>query len=210
MIRRYLASPLLGGLFFTAVLLSTGCRSTKYVPEGEKLLSRVEIKSDARDVSRDELRSYLRQQENLRILGFWRLHLGIYNLSGKDESKGFNRWLRSMGEAPVIYDSTLVDRSVEQMGLYLRNRGYYLNQVSDSVRYPSERKARVRYTVASGPRYRLNDVYYRIEDPGLRPIVLNDTVNSVMRRGRGFTSEMHDRERERITELLRNEGYYNF
>lgn len=192
------------------VLLFGSCRTTKYVSENERLLSRVEIVNDARDVKRAELKSYLRQQENLRMLGFWKFHLGLYNLSGRDDSKGINRWLKNIGEAPVIYDSTMVDRSIEQMGLFLDNRGYYLSEVEAKVSYPSDRKAKVTYNVAAGPRYRLNNLAYKIEDKGLEALVLNDTANSVMRRGRGFTSQMHERERERITETLRNNGYYNF
>ncbi|WP_026475034.1 translocation and assembly module lipoprotein TamL [Alkaliflexus imshenetskii] len=201
-------------LLFLSIFLSQlglqGCSSTKYVPEGERLLSRVRINHDARDMSREDLKLYLRQQENLRILGVWRLHLGLYNLSGRDDSKGFNRWLRRIGEAPVIYDSSLVDRSVEQMGLYMRNRGYYLAQVKDTVTFPSDKKARVTYNITAGPRYRLNDLFYRIEDSTLTNLVLKDTINTAMRKGRGFTTEMHNRERERITQNLRNHGYYNF
>ncbi|ASB49780.1 translocation and assembly module lipoprotein TamL [Alkalitalea saponilacus] len=210
MIFRTDKANLLVFFIFILIVLLPGCRSTKYVPEGERLLTRVQIKNDARDISRDDLRGYIRQQENLRILGFWKLHLGIYNLSGRDDSKGFNRWLRRIGEAPVIYDSTLVDRSVDQMQLFLRNRGYYLAEVSDTVTFPTRRRARVKYTVESGPRYRLNNVYYRIDDDSIRSYVLSDTTNTVLRRGRGFTVQMHNQERDRITENLRNNGFFNF
>src|SRR5690606_33775165 len=45
---------------------------------------------------------------------------------------------------------------------------------------------------------------------GIEDLVLKDSINSVLRRGRGFTSEMHNRERERITAMLQENGYYNF
>jgi len=194
----------------TLMLIYSACSTTKYVPENERLLSRVTIKNDARDISRDDLKSYLRQQDNLRILGFWKLYLGIYNLSGRNESKGINRWLRSIGEEPVIFDSSLVDRSVEQMGLFMRNKGYYLSQVNDSTIYPSTNKAKVSYDILAGPRYRLNDVFYKIEDPVLEPFIYNDTIFSVMRKGRPFTADMHDFERDRITSMLQDEGFYYF
>ena len=198
------------GVVIFFFLTISSCSTTKYVPKGERLLSKVEIKNPARDVSRDELKSYLRQQENLRILGFWKLHLGIYNLSGQDEKKGFNKWLRRIGEAPVIYDSTLVERSVEQMSIFLKNRGYFQAVLSDSVTYPSRKKAKVTYTIQSGPRYRVNNVYYRIEDDSLQNLVLSDTINTQIRRGRAFTTDLHNRERERITQRLRNLGYFGF
>ena len=50
-----------------------------------------------------ELKKTVRQRPNTRILGVARFHLGLYNLSGKNENKRFNKWLRSIGEAPVIY-----------------------------------------------------------------------------------------------------------
>ncbi|MDG5799837.1 BamA/TamA family outer membrane protein [Marinilabiliaceae bacterium ANBcel2] len=197
-------------LLLLILLIMGGCKSTKYVPEGEKLLTRVKIDSDTRNVSNDELRSFVRQQENIRILGFWKFNLGIYNLSGRDETKGFNQWLRRIGEPPVLFDSSMVDLSVDQMRLHMRNRGFFHASVSDTVVYPSDKKARVEYDVESGPRYRLNDVYYHIEDETVKDLVFSDTVNTVMRRGRPFTVEMHNRERDRITELLRNNGYYSF
>ncbi len=198
------------GIIILLLLTIAGCSTTKYVPKGERLLAKVEIKNLTRDVSRDDLKSYLRQQENLSILGFWKFHLGIYNLSGQNDEKGFNKWLRRIGEAPVIYDSTLVERSVEQMGVFLKNRGYFLAEVTDTVTYPTRKKAKVSYIIHPGVRYHLNDVYYRIEDDSLRDIVLKDTTSSQMRRGRGFTTDMHNLERDRITEKLKNMGYYGF
>lgn len=208
--RRVAAFMRSAGLAVTIIVLLASCSTTKYVAENERLLSRVQIYSDARDIKRSDLKPYLRQQENLRTLGFWKFHLGLYNLSGRDDSKGINRWLKNIGEAPVIFDSTLVDRSAEQIKLFLNNRGYYLSDVDYQLSFPSDKKAKVSYYINSGVRYRLNELYYKIEDKNLESLVLNDTINRSMRRGRGFTSQMHERERERITETLRNNGYYNF
>ncbi|MGQ1946792.1 translocation and assembly module lipoprotein TamL [Geofilum sp. OHC36d9] len=192
------------------MLAFNACNSTKYVPEGERLLRRVSIKTSSSEISKEDLKLYLRQDGNLRILGIWRLHLGVYNLSGRDESKGFNRWLRRIGEAPVIFDSTLVDRSVEQMSLYMRNQGYYLSEVTDTVIFPSRRKARVVYNIQSGPQYKINNLSYRIEDDSLATFFYRDTTRTLLRKGRGFTSDIHDRERDRITRNLQNKGFYNF
>ncbi len=208
-IRKSLYKHIVGFLILLFFMV-TGCSTTKYVPKGERLLSKVEIKNPARDVSRQDMNSYLRQQENLRILGFWKLHLGIYNMSGQNGEKGINKWLKRIGEPPVIYDSTLVERSVEQMGIFLKNRGYFQATVTDTVTFPTKKRARVKYTIYSGPRYRLNNVFYRVEDDSLREIILKDSINTQLRKGRAFTSDLHNRERDRITNKLRNMGYYAF
>lgn len=197
--------------FMSLVFFVSGCRSTKYVPEGEQLLNRVQIKStSSSDVSKSQLKSYLRQDANHRILGVWRLYLGIYNLSGRDDSKGINRWLRRIGEAPVLFDSTLIQRSVEQMELFMHNQGYFLTAVKDTATHSSSKKVKVTYTINPGPRYRLNKIFYQIEDSRVEPYVFSDTVRTLLRKDRGFVADLHNRERDRITKNLHNSGFYNF
>ena len=63
-------------MFF--VLLITACNTTKFVPQGEYLLNKANIKvEDTKDVAAAELRTYLQQKPNTEILGFWKLQLGI-------------------------------------------------------------------------------------------------------------------------------------
>lgn len=198
-------------LIIGSMLFTFGCRSTKYVPEGEQLLNRVHIRStSSSDISKTELKSYLRQDANHRILGVWRFYLGLYNLSGRDDSKGINRWLKSIGEPPVVFDSTLMQRSVEQMELYMHNRGYFLTAVVDTTKAISSKKTEITYTIHPGPRYRINNVYYKIEDSHVAPFFYSDTARMLLRKDRGFVSELHNRERDRITKNLNNSGFYNF
>lgn len=70
--------------------------------EDEYLLNKVKVRVEEKGVNFSELKT-VRQRPNTRILGVARFHLGLYNLSGKNENKRFNKWLRSIGEAPVIY-----------------------------------------------------------------------------------------------------------
>ncbi|MBS2212042.1 BamA/TamA family outer membrane protein [Carboxylicivirga mesophila] len=187
-----------------------GCRSTKYVPEGEYLLNKVEVDNQAKDISNEEIKYYIRQKENVKILGFWRFHMGLYNLSGRDNSKGFNQWLRRIGEEPVLYDELLKEKSNEQISLFLKNKGYYNAQVSDTVVFYNNKKAKVRYTINAGDRYSINKLSYRIDDDSIRKYVYADTAKTVLKSGAPFDADLHDDERKRITQNMRNEGYYGF
>lgn len=92
-------------------VLAQGCSSTKHVPDGSYLLDKVYIAVvDSSGVSTNGLVNYLRQVPNHKVLGFWKLQLGVYNLSGKSDGK-FNRWLRKIGQEPAIYDPQLTDQS---------------------------------------------------------------------------------------------------
>ncbi len=187
-----------------------GCRSTKYVPEGSYLLNKVEIENTAKDVSKEELKRYIRQKENIKIIGFWRFHLSMYNLSGRDDSKGFNKWLRRIGEEPVLYDEVLKQKTNEQLGLFLNNKGYYNAEVTDTVIVTSSKKVKVKYSINPGERYFINKLDYRIEDDSIRKLVFADTLRTALGEGKPFDASLHDQERERITRNIRNSGYYNF
>ena len=109
-----------------AALTLVGCSSTRHVPTGAYLLDKVSITGEDDSVSLPtrQLHNYLRQSPNHKVLGFARLQLGVYNLSGSDSTGRFNRWLRKIGEAPVIFDQSLTDQSARQLRLALINSGY--------------------------------------------------------------------------------------
>ena len=115
-------------LLLALVPMLFSCASTKHVPDGQLLLDKVKInildKENAKDLNKQELTNYLRQTENHKVLGGLKLQLAIYNISGKDSSNWFNKWIRRVGAPPVIYDSTLTTASENQLQRALTNKGY--------------------------------------------------------------------------------------
>ncbi|NPA37094.1 MAG: BamA/TamA family outer membrane protein [Chlorobi bacterium] len=188
-----------------------GCNSVKFVPEGEYLLQKNIVKHDAKDVTNEELKSYIRPKENKTIFGFWRFHLGMYNLAGRDSSKGFNKWLWRIGEAPVIYDEYQVEKSREQLRLFLENKGYFDAKVTDTVIVnEKKRKVKVVYDIKAGRRSYVHQVGYKIFDDTIKKLVFADTINSLLRGKKPFDVDIFDKERDRVTRMLKTNGYYNF
>ena len=142
------------------MLVMVSCSPTRYVGKDEYLLNKVKVRVEEKGVNFSELKKTVRQRPNTRILGVARFHLGLYNLSGKNENKRFNKWLRSIGEAPVIYSPFLTDRSVTQLKLYLNNKGFYKAEVTDSVWF-KKKKAHVVYRIYPGPLTRVKDFTFR-------------------------------------------------
>lgn len=206
-------------LFFCAVLLLGACSPTRYVGQDEYLLSRAKVKVSSENVSASELKKAVRQRPNTRILGVARFHLGLYNLSGRDGEKRFNKWLRSIGEAPVIYSPFLTERSVSQLQLYLNNKGYYKAEVTDSVWF-KKKKAYVEYRVKPGAVTQVGEICFRHDTVGgvgelpetapLRQMIFADTAHTSLYPGMPMDVELLEKERERITTMLRNNGYFNF
>lgn len=206
-------------LFFCIFSFLYACSPTRYVGKDEYLLSRVKVKVVEEKVNTSELKKAVRQRPNTRILGVARFHLGLYNLSGRNEKKRFNQWLRSIGEAPVIYSPFLTERSISQLQLYLNNKGYYKAEVTDSVWF-KKKKAYVAYRVNPGLLTCINSVSFRYDSVGivnelpesspLRQLIFEDTLHTSLRSGMPMDIELLENERERITNMLRNKGYFNF
>lgn len=209
------------GWIAAAVAVAAGlasCNTMRYVPQDKYLLRRnvVEIeglhKASRRDrVTPKELMQYVQQRPNNRLLGVG-IYLGMYNITDTAKHSGWQRfWRNKVGEAPVIYDPQLAERSKQMMQVYLTSRGYLDGTVSDSVEYHRRgRKVTVRYIAREGRPYTISQIRYRIDDKFLEPIILEDTAASLLRPGMVYDRDVFDAERERISARLQNMGFWAF
>lgn len=210
-------SKLSGKLLFRiigllAVASLWGCSSTKHVPKGEYLVESVDIKiEDNKDISPVELVNFLRQTPNHKVLGFLKLQLATYNMSGSDTTKWFNRWVRKLGQPPVIYDQALTEASAYQLRQALVNRGYMGTVVEiDTVRRDNKKKIDVTYHITTGEPHYISTINYNLPDSAIAGIVMSDTLSFTVKPGDLLDRNKLDEERIRITELLRDKGYYTF
>lgn len=188
------------------------CSSTRHVPEGSMLLDEVEIVTpDSAGLDKTELINYLRQTPNHKVIGFAKLQLGIYNMSGHDSTKWYNRWLRRLGQPPVIYDADLTDASRRQLIQALINKGYMEAQVTADTTVSSDgRKVKVTYGLNPGEAHVIRSMAYEIADSAVAAIVLADSANVTLNPGDKLDRTALDEERTRLTARLRNRGYYAF
>lgn len=198
------------GLYGVMMLLLS-CRATRYVPDNQYLLDKIEFSTSDNQVKAKDMRPYLRQKPNLKILGFVRFHLGIYNLSGKNEQKGVNRWLRKIGEAPVLYDDYATEKSKSELEKYLYNKGYSDAIINDTVIFNARRKrATITFDIETGLPFRLRNHAQKISDNEIAYILKADSAKSLMKKNMRYDLDILDAERTRIVQLLKTKGYYNF
>lgn len=197
-------------LLLSVAVAVTACSSTRHVPDGQMLLNTVKIDmGDNRDVSDETLINYLRQQPNHVVFWFVKLQLGVYNMSGSDTTKWYNRWIRKLGQEPVIYDSQLTEQSRRQLELAMVNRGYTGATVTvDSVKH--DKKIDLVYHVNAGSPHYIETMSYEFDDPELGDIILSDSARFSISPGNILDRDRLDNERMRITSRLRDKGYYAF
>ncbi len=199
-------------IFLLIAALMASCSVTKFVPDGEYLLDKVEVKSDTKalGVNPSEMRQYVRQRGNSRWFSAAKLPLATYSLSGRDTTKWINRFLRSIGEAPQIYDSASTRASMEMLQSQLQNMGYLRASV-DVYNKIKGKKLVTTYLLHPRMPYFINKVDYEIRDSAIA-VVLNlaDSTHRGLKSGMMFNVANLDNERSRISRYLTNRGYYRF
>ncbi|MDE7189722.1 MAG: BamA/TamA family outer membrane protein [Muribaculaceae bacterium] len=202
-----------GKLILGAMLLAS-CSSSRHVPQGQYLLDKVSITaidSTGREHEREELNVYLRQMPNHKMLWSMKFRLGVYNMSGNDTTRWYNRWIRKLGEPPVIYDSTLTEAGAEQLRKMMVNQGYLSAEVEvDTLVDSMKRKMRVDYRLHPGKAHTIASVTYDIPDPEIRAFVMSDSAALPVRPGIALDRNLLDTQRDIITTALNNRGYYAF
>ncbi len=204
---------LLFRILLPLIAIAVSCSPVKHVPQGEYLLDKVKIETTGTEgqLDTEELVNFLRQAPNHKVLGFAKLQLATYSLSGADTTRWYNRWLRRVGQAPVIYDPELTEASRRQLEQAIVNRGYLNATVStDTISNPAKKRMEVRYLINAGSPHRISSIDYNIDDPAVRHIVLADTSVSDIHAGMPLDRTMLDNERTRIATILRNAGYFEF
>ena len=188
------------------LILFTSCGPARHLNEDEKLLTKIKIKSSKKIEFKEELKSISKQKPNRKLLGLFKIYLGIYNLYyNKEEVKIKEK----LGEPPAIYDSTLLTSSVQLMSRFLNNRSYYDNEVSAKTKL-SKKRARIQYLIKKGDAYRINNLNYTIEDLAIEQLIEKNETDAIIKKKGLFQLEDIQKERLRIERLLRNHGYYNF
>ncbi len=197
------------------IVVCTSCGVTRHIPPEEYLLRKVRIKQ-SKETPKEEridgavLERYVRQTPNTRLFGF-NFYIWIYNQANPEKQNWWNNLKRSIGEEPTYFDELSTEQSETNLKIYMNSQGFYAAQSSFTVDTTSQRKrAKVTYNLDQGRPYKIESLEYEFLDSLLRPLVLPDTVNSLIKVGDIFSVMLLDEERERITTNLRSKGYYDF
>lgn len=202
----------LSAVMLTGILL-VACSSTRHVPEGKYLLDDVKINlnDSTHRLEQQQLMTYVRMRPNHKMLWSTKFRLGIYNMSGKDSTRWWNKWVRKLGEAPVIFDSVMASADAEQLRKAMVNAGFLNASVSmDTIPDQKKRKMRVNYNLNPGSPHMIRSVSYEFPNDTLRNIIMNDSDHFIVHPGDPLDISLLESQRDHLTNRLRNHGYYAF
>ena len=120
------------------------------------------------------------------------------------------------GQKPIVFDTILNQKSIEQLGFYLRKKGYYYGQVKGELRLNEKKRfAYPSYILETGPQYVIDSVQYigakllrdkhsafvkkQIDQTGKHPLL-----------GEPFDTDYLNDYRDQVAKYFRDDQVYKF
>ena len=207
--------------------LCTACSVTEHLPASEKLyigISEMRMEGQPSDnptgtVAMEEVEAALAYPPNGAILGSSTLRspfpfrLWIYNHFRKyQRSKGLGHWiLRHLGTEPVYLSTVNAPTRVKVASNLMHDYGFFSGKVTYSeVPHRNPRMARLSYLLDWGAPTYIDTLSYLKFPAAADSLIRKELPGSLVHPGDQFNVVTLDEERNRISTLLRNQGYFYF
>jgi len=195
-------------------LLISSCNTTSSLQDGEVLLDKNKInfskKIKTNRTFKEELLLLPAQSPNRKMFGLIPFRLGIYNSTYNKKENKFRWWLKNkVGEAPIIHNNFLTETTKETLRLFMFNKGYLNTKVSAQTEI-YERKATVSYLITPNEQFIIDKVTLPKDSNTLLRHLKQGDINTLIHEGDALDINTLDAERKRISDHLRNQGYFNF
>ena len=195
-------------LIILSLFAVISCSTTKLLPRGTYRLVSNKVTFEGEKLPPAEVTQYIHQQPNKGLVFGWSPALSIYNWSN-GSGQGINRFWEAMGEEPVMFDPTQVQRSCTNIEGHLATIGYYGSEVRGEVDYKG-RLARVRYIVRPGKRYPIDSIVYEVPGGEFGEVFRADSAHMTVHVGDYLSEKSLEAETVRGAAVFRDRGYYGF
>lgn len=211
-----------------ALIIGTSCSTTKRLEDGETLytgVKAIKINPTDREKLPDELISNVKKAVDVPpnnpmpfLSPYYRtpfpIGLWVYN-NWNDSARGFKGWLyRKLVAQPVLISDVRAEQRVKMIESILANNGHFGSTADYEILYNKKnpKKAKILYTVDVSRGYPIDSVIYldNDSDPLCHFIDSLARKSDYLRPGEIFCVDSLTTERVRITNSLRNRGYYYF
>ena len=226
------AAVILPFCLFSLLLLSS-CSLTKNIPEDDQLfrglkeiayideqdhnLPENKTLEENKEAMKEEVEAALATIPNGSLFfssyyaAPWSWRLWVYNNFGTKNST-FAKWMtKSFGKPPVLMSQVNPALRASVATSVLRNNGYFRGEVTyEPVPMKNPKKSKLRYTVRLDSLFTVDSVAYIGFTDSLQHLIDSTHQETLISKGNPFSVAALDGERNRISTLFRNNGYYYF
>ncbi|WP_087939758.1 translocation and assembly module lipoprotein TamL [Algoriphagus faecimaris] len=126
-----------------------------------------------------------------------------------EEKEEFGNSLMRTGNPVTILDTTRIESSLRNMEGYLKNNGFFDSKVSYEVE-TKKNKAYLTYLVDEKSPYVIDSIYLRSENEKIKEILERNKQGNHLEKDAIYRQEDIVSERNRVEDLLKNNGFYMF
>lgn len=214
-------------LLITLALL-TACSMTKGLPENDQLFTGLKktVWTDAPKESpyqdhlestMEEVEAALATQPNGSLFGSshltvpWSWHLWVYNKYAGKDSK-FAKWMtKSFGKPPVLMSKVNPTLRASVARSVLQNNGYFRGNVTyETFPQKNPKKCKIGYTVTFDSLYTVDSLQYVNFPVEMQALIDSTRDEQAIHSNAPFSLDALDAERNRVSLLFRNNGYYYY
>ena len=213
-------------LLMIGILLLASCSTTKNLRDGDQLfigLTKIEYNNADEDdkntdhyvTTKEEVEASLATAPNGALFGssYYRTPfpygLWIWNAFSGSKNK-IAQWItKTFGKAPVLMRQVNPELRASVAQSVLHNHGYLNGKVSYKVvPQKNPKKAKIGYTVDFGPLYTIDSLEY-LGFPSEADSLIRKTMDeALIGKGSPLDASAMDAERNRLSKIFRNNGYY--
>jgi hypothetical protein len=186
-------------------LIFAGCNASRYLPEDQALVKDVKLEG----VDKQFLETALTfVQSDIRPNS--RQNLALYNIFNTRKGEYRTDRIKTIGEAPHVLDSSLMEISRIQIEKFLASKGYFNAKVKSDLKIEKQ-KAEIIFTADKGPEFKISKISYEIKDTAVSALYMANRVKFTrLKEGQRFDSDSLAYEREQIYKLMKQHGYYDY
>ena len=200
-------------LFAFLILLLTNCSTTKFLNDNELLLIKNKIQIDNKKISKADIETYIQPKPNKKLFGIIPFYLYVYNFANSGKERKFKNKIKEIvGEPPIVVNEQQIKHSIQQIRLFLKTKGYYYPQITDSIKINkfNKKKAIVLYYISTNKPYTIDSINWEVNDKNILRYLNEIKTFSSIRKSMVLDEDLLQQEREKITNFLKNRGFFYF
>ena len=210
--------------FILMVMGFCSCSSTRNIPEDDQLytgLTKIKYvnyeKNDHFVETQAEIEAALACAPNGSLFGSsyyrtpFQFRLWMWNAFANSESKVGQWFQKNFGKEPVLMSWVNPELRASVAQSVLKSHGYFHGKVtSRTITQKNPKKAKIEYEVDLGHLFTLDSIAYLNFPERADSLLLAERKNALIHSGAPFDVATLNAERTRISNLLRNNGYYYY
>ena len=124
--------------------------------------------------------------------------------------KNNGNWFMQTGEPLAVYDSTKTEQTLTYFKNHMISNGYFDHTIEFSIQEKKHSKVYGKYVVTPANRYKIDSIIYMTQDTLITNLLFNNIRSLPIKKGSPYSQKALENERDRIYNLMTNNGYFTF